>query len=92
MTPWFKHQPGPYPVVFPKEMLPLFTHILSFQHRATFFYKAYGIAAGMGINTIENVLHKIFFSRQGARFNTKAARHPYVFPLRFFFASLREML
>jgi hypothetical protein len=38
------------------------------------------------------MFHKIFFSRQAAKFNTKAAKHPYVFPLRFLFAPLREML
>jgi hypothetical protein len=73
-------------------MLPLFTHVLSLQHRAAFFYKTNGVAAGMCINAMENVLHKTFFSRQDAKFNTKAAKHPYVFPLRFPFASLREML
>ena len=92
MSSWFKHQPGSYPVKFPEEVLPLFAHVLSLQLRAAFFYEANGVAAGVGVDAMENVLHKIFFSRQGSRFNTKAAKDPYVFPLRFLFASLREML
>jgi hypothetical protein len=57
MTSWFKHQPGSYPVIFPKEMLPLITHVFSLQHRAAFFYKANGVAAGMGVNAMEYVFH-----------------------------------
>jgi hypothetical protein len=38
-------------------MLTFFTHGVSIQRRPTSFYKAHRIATGMGVDTMEKVLH-----------------------------------
>jgi hypothetical protein len=57
MTAWLKHQSSPYPVKLSEKMLTFFTHAVSKQYRCTFFYKAHGITAGMGIDAMEKVFH-----------------------------------
>jgi len=57
MATGFKHESGADPIVFPKEMLPLFTHTAPFQPGTAFFYQSDRVPAGMGINAMENMFH-----------------------------------
>ncbi len=56
-----KHKPGAYPVVFFEEVLALFAHIHAVKRWPAFLYQAYGISAGMGINTGKNMGHFLRF-------------------------------
>ena len=38
MPSWFKHQPGSYPIIFFKKMLPFFAHVFAFQFWSAFFH------------------------------------------------------
>jgi hypothetical protein len=56
MTAGLNMQAGPYQSLL--KMLTPFAHVISIQCWTTFFYKAHRIAAGMGVDAMEDRFHR----------------------------------